>query len=209
MSSSCRDNIFLTCNLRCSGCLTILLIILTQKKLMIKIKNQEFEVAIPHELIEWKVKEMADQINKDYQGKSPTVIVMLTGAFIFAADLIRKLEIPIELGFAKYSSYEGTETTGIVKETIGATVDIADKDVLIVEDIIDTGTTMKLVVPQFYYKGAKDVKIATLLRKPSNLRYPDLKVDYCGMDVADKFLVGYGLDYDEEGRWLRDIYEMV
>lgn len=173
----------------------------------IKIKNQDFKVSIPHELIEWKVKELADKINQDYQGKTPTVIVMLTGAFIFAADLIRKLNVPIELGFAKYSSYEGVETTGIVKEVIGATVSLEDKNVLIVEDIIDTGTTMKLVVPQFYYKGAKDVKIASLLRKPSKLRYPDLKVDYCGLDVPDKFLVGYGLDYDEEGRWMKDIYE--
>lgn len=175
----------------------------------IRIKGMEFSVAIPHELIEWKVKDMADQINKDYQGKSPTVIVMLTGAFIFAADLIRKLDIPIELGFAKYSSYEGTESTGIVKEVIGATVDIRDKDVLIVEDIIDTGTTMKLVIPQFYCMGAKDVKVASLLRKPSRLKHPDLKIDYIGMDVDDKFLVGYGLDYDEEGRWMKDIYEPV
>ena len=163
-------------------------------------------MAIPHELIEWKVKEMADKINHDYAGKSPTVIVMLSGAFIFAADLIRKLNIPIELGFAKYSSYEGVETTGIVKEVIGTTVSLEDKDVLIVEDIIDTGTTMKLVVPQFYCKGARDVKIASLLRKPSKLRYPDLKVDYIGLDVADKFLVGYGLDYDDIGRNYKSIY---
>ena len=175
----------------------------------IKIKGQEFKVSIPHELIEWKVKEIADRINLDYQGKSPTVIVMLSGAFIFAADLIRKLNVPIELGFAKYSSYEGADTTGIVREVIPTTLDLADKDVLIVEDIIDTGTTMKLVVPQFYYKGAKDVKVATLLRKPSRLRFPDLKVDYCGMDVPDKFLVGYGLDFDEEGRWMKDIYEPI
>jgi len=175
---------------------------------MITIGDLDFEVFIPHEVIQTKVKELADKINKDYEGKEPTIIVMLTGAFIFAADLIRCLNVPIELGFAKYSSYEGTDTTGIVREVIGSTVDLKDKDVLIVEDIIDTGTTMKIVLPQFYAKGAKTVKIASFLRKPDKLKYKDLQVDYCAVDVPNAFLVGYGLDYNEQGRELRDIYSL-
>ena len=169
-----------------------------------------FEPYIRREEIAKQVHRLAEEVKRDYEGKCPLFLCILNGAFIFAADLFRACDLhDAEIAFIRFKSYQGMESTGEVKQLMGLTDDITGRHVLIVEDIIDTGTTMKLVVPQFYYKGAKDVKIATLLRKPSNLRYPDLKVDYCGMDVADKFLVGYGLDYDEEGRWLRDIYEMV
>lgn len=172
---------------------------------MITVKDKHFELFITHEEIDKKIKLLAERLNKDYEGRSPILIGILNGAFVFAADLVRELNFSHEIHFGKFSSYEGMGTTGKVKELIGLSVDLTDRDVIIVEDIIDTGITMKDLVPKFYAKGAKSVEIACLLMKPGKLQSP-LDVKYCAMEIPNEFIVGYGLDYDNLGRNYKDIY---
>ena len=148
---------------------------------------------------------LADKLNADYKGKNPILIAILNGAFIFAADLVRHLTFDHEIQFVKYSSYDGMDTTGDVKELIGLSIDIKDRDVIVVEDIIDTGTTMYNVLPKLKEKGVKSVEIAVLLMKPGKLQVP-LDVKYCAMEIPNEFIVGYGLDYDGVGRNYKSIY---
>ncbi|MBR1520560.1 MAG: hypoxanthine phosphoribosyltransferase [Bacteroidaceae bacterium] len=172
---------------------------------MITIKDKQFEPFIHHTQIEERVEKLAEKLNKDYQGKNPILIAILNGAFMFAADLVRKLTFDHEIQFAKFSSYEGMDTTGKVKELIGVSIDVKDRDIIIVEDIIDTGTTMHSLIPKFIEKGVRSVEIATLLMKPGKLRVP-LQVKYCAMEIPNEFIVGYGLDYDGLGRNYKSIY---
>ena len=172
---------------------------------MIKIKDKQFEPFIHHEQIAERVAALADKLNADYKGKNPILIAILNGAFIFAADLVRRLNFDHEIQFAKFSSYEGMDTTGKVQELIGLSIDIKDRDVIIVEDIIDTGTTMFNLLPKLKEHGVKSVEIAVLLMKPGKLKVP-LDVKYCAMAIPNKFIVGYGLDYDGIGRNYKSIY---
>ncbi len=175
---------------------------------MITIKDKNFRVSISNEEIQQKVKALAEQMNRDYEGKIPVFVCILNGAFVFCADLVRYLTFQPDIVFAKYSSYEGMDTTGKVVEKLGVDFDLTGRDVVIVEDIIDTGITMKHVIPIFETKGAASVKIATLLMKPEKLQ-TDIKVDYCAMEIPNEFIVGYGLDYDGLGRNYKDIYTVV
>ena len=175
---------------------------------MIRIKDKSFEVSIPNEEIQQKVKALAEKMNKDYAGKNPVFVCILNGAFVFMADLVRYLDFQPDIVFAKYSSYEGMNTTGKVKEVLGVSVDLVGKDVVVVEDIIDTGITMSHVLPIFQAKGVASVKIATMLMKPEKLKC-NIKVDYCAMEIPNDFIVGYGLDYDGLGRNYKDIYTVV
>ena len=172
---------------------------------MITIKDKQFEPFIQHEQIAERVAALAEKLNTDYQGKHPLLIAILNGAFMFAADLVRHLTFDHEIQFAKFSSYQGMETTGKVKELIGLSIDINDRDVIIVEDIIDTGTTMYTLLPLLQEKGAKSVEIASLLMKPGKLQVP-LNIKYCAMEIPNEFIVGYGLDYDGHGRNYKSIY---
>ncbi len=175
---------------------------------MIRIKDKDFEISIRRDEIEEKISALAEKLNKDYEDKCPLLVVILNGAFVFAADLVRHLTFEHEIQFAKFSSYEGMNTTGKVKELIGLNIDITDKDIIIVEDIVDTGITMSNVLPKFREKGARSVEIATLLMKPEKLTV-DLDVKYCAMEIPNEFIVGYGLDYDGLGRQYADIYTVV
>ena len=175
---------------------------------MIRIKDKSFEVSIPNEEIQQKVKALAEKMNKDYAGKNPVFVCILNGAFVFMADLVRYLDFQPDVVFAKYSSYEGMNTTGKVKEVLGVSVDLEGKDVVLGEDIIDTGITMSHVLPIFQAKGVASVKIATMLMKPEKLKC-NIKVDYCAMEIPNDFIVGYGLDYDGLGRNYKDIYTVV
>ena len=175
---------------------------------MIKILDRKFELSITNDVIQEKVKALAEKLNKDYADKNPVMVCILNGAFMFAADLVRYLNFQPEILFAKFSSYEGMTSTGRVRELIGVNANIQARDVIIVEDIVDTGTTMYNLLPQFLSKGAKTVKIATFLQKPECLTVP-LKVDYCAMEIPNDFIVGYGLDYNDMGRSLKDIYSLV
>lgn len=175
---------------------------------MITIKDKKFRVSIANEVIQEKVKALAEKMNKDYAGKNPVFVCILNGAFVFAADLVRYLDFQPDIVFAKYSSYDGMDTTGKVKEILGVSADLTGKDVVIVEDIIDTGITMSHVLPIFESKGAASVKIATLLMKPEKLR-SNITIDYCALEIPNEFIVGYGLDYDGLGRNYKDIYTVV
>lgn len=172
---------------------------------MITIKDKQFEPFIHHTQIAERVATVAEKLNADYKGKNPILIVILNGAFMFAADLVRKLNFDHEIQFAKFSSYDGMDTTGKVRELIGLSIDIKDRDIIIVEDIIDTGTTMYDILPKLKERGAKSVEIAVLLMKPGKLRVP-LDVKYCAMEIPNEFIVGYGLDYDGVGRNYKSIY---
>ena len=174
----------------------------------IHILDKDFGISITEETIQNHVKKVADKLNKDYKGKSPVFVCILNGAFMFAADLVRYLDFQPMVTFARFSSYQGTETTGVVKELLGVTDDLKGKDVVIVEDIVDTGITMKKLLPLFKEKGAASVEIACFLRKPGKLKV-DLDIKYCAMDIPDDFIVGYGLDYDGYGRNYKDIYTVI
>ena len=174
----------------------------------IKILDRTFHLSIPHETIQEKVKEVANRLNKDFEGKNPAMVCILNGAYMFAADLSRHLTFQPEIIFARFSSYEGMDTTGKVRELMGVTVNLHGRDVIIVEDIVDTGLTMHNVLPQFFAKGAKSVKICSFLQKPEKLQV-DLKVDYVAIEITNEFIVGYGLDYNGMGRNYKDIYTVV
>lgn len=153
------------------------------------------------------VKEVADKINRDMAGKNPLLLAVLNGSFIFAADLMRYITIPCEISFVKLASYQGTTSTGKIKEVIGLNEDLAGRTVVIVEDIVDTGFTMKRMVESLGTRNPESIHICTLLVKPGKLQVP-LDIEYCAMEIPNDFIVGYGLDYDQQGRNLRDIYTL-
>jgi hypoxanthine phosphoribosyltransferase len=150
---------------------------------------------------------MAAQINKDYEGKKPLFIAILNGSFMFAADLFKEITIPSEISFIKLASYKGTKSTGSVITAIGLEAEIYDRDVIIIEDIIDTGKTLSEFLPQLLHQQAKSLKVCSLLHKKEATRYP-VHIDYLGFVIPDLFVVGYGLDYNGYGRNLREIYQL-
>lgn len=171
----------------------------------IQIKDKRFTTFIPEEKILTEVARVADEINRDLSGSDPLFVSVLNGSFMFTADLMKRLDIPCEISFVKLASYEGTSTTGRVKELVGLNDDISGRTVVIVEDIVDTGLTMQRLLETLRAKNPKEIRIATLLVKPDKLQV-DLKIDYVAMNIPNDFIVGYGLDYDGYGRNSRDIY---
>ncbi len=174
----------------------------------IQIKDKKFSLSIPEEKILAAVKSVADDINRDLAGTNPLFICVLNGAFMFAGDLMKNINIPCEITFIKLSSYEGLYTTGTVKEIIGLNESVVGRNVVVVEDIVDTGITMERILSSLRAKGASDIHIATFLQKPDALQR-DIKIDYIAMKIPNDFIVGYGLDYDGYGRNLKDIYTVV
>jgi len=174
----------------------------------IQVRDKTFEISISAKEIDAAVETMAKQINKDFAGKNPLFLVVLNGAFMFASDLVKKITIPCEISFVKLSSYVGTQTTNTVRELIGLDEVLHDRSVVILEDIIDTGITMGVTTDKLKKLEAKEVKIATLLFKPEAFQR-DYKIDYIGIEITNDFIVGYGLDYDGNGRNLPNIYKIV
>lgn len=174
----------------------------------VTILDKTFDISIPEAEILKQVKRVAEQINKDMNGKNPLFLAVLNGSFVFAADLFRFITIPSEISFVKLASYEGTVSTGKIKEVIGLNEDISGRDVIIVEDIVDTGSTMKRMLETLGTRNPRSLHICTLLLKPGKLAVP-LNVEYVAMEIPNDFIVGYGLDYDQQGRNLRDIYTLV
>lgn len=174
----------------------------------IKVRDREFAVSIPEEKIKARVAEVAAQISHDLEGKRPLFLAVLNGSFVFAADLLRGIETPCEISFVRMASYEGTSSTGAVKQLIGLKEDIKDRMVVIVEDIIDSGLTMVHLLELLKEKQPADIKIAALLVKPGNLKV-ELDIPYCCFEIPNDFIVGYGLDYDGEGRNLPSIYTVT
>lgn len=171
----------------------------------IKILDKTFRTFIPEDKIQQRVKAVAEKLNEDMEGKNPLLLAVLNGSFIFAADLMRNITIPCEISFVKLASYQGTTSTGKIKEVIGLNEDLTDRTVVIVEDIVDTGTTMKQMIESLGTRNPKSVHICSLLVKPEKLQVP-LNIEYVAMEIPNDFIVGYGLDYDRQGRQLRDIY---
>ena len=174
----------------------------------IHILDRDFEKFIPESQIQEAVKAVAEKLNKDYAGKSPVMVCILNGAFMFAADLVRHLTFTPEILFSRFASYDGVKTTGTVRELIGVSANLAGRDVIIVEDIVDTGITMHNVIPMFKSRGAGKIDICTFLQKPDKLQVDDLEVKYAAMEIPNDFIIGYGLDYNGMARNLKDIYKV-
>lgn len=175
---------------------------------IVKIKDKTFKTSIPEAEILKRVKAVADRINNDMDGKNPLLLAMLNGSFVFAADLMRYITVPCEISFVKMSSYAGTSSTGKVKQLIGLNEDIKGRTVIIVEDIVESGLTMQTLLDQLALKEPGEVHICTLLLKPDCLKVP-LNIEYTAIEIPNDFILGYGLDYDQQGRNLRDIYTVV
>lgn len=174
----------------------------------VQLHDKRFSVSIGADKIDRAVQQVADRINVDYKGKNPLFLVVLNGAFMFASDLLKKVTIDCEISFVKLSSYSGTASTHVVRELIGLDEALTNRNVLVVEDIIDTGITMENTIQKLKHLQAADVKIVTLLYKPLAFRknYP---IDYIGLEIPNDFIVGYGLDYDGLGRNFPDIYKII
>jgi hypoxanthine phosphoribosyltransferase len=174
----------------------------------VQVRELVFENFISRENIDQAVQKVADQINRDYAGKEPLLLAVLNGAFMFASDLMKKITIPCEITFVKFSSYVGVSTTEEVKELIGVDKGVTGRDVIIVEDIIDTGITLEKILEEVGKLGPSSMKIAAFCFKPEAFRksYP---IDYLGLEIPNNFIVGYGLDYNGFGRNLPDIYTLV
>lgn len=174
----------------------------------VTIKDKTFETSIHEAEIQRRVKAVADRINRDFAGRTPLLLSVLNGSFVFAADLMRNLTIDCEISFVKMASYEGTSSTGKVRKLIGVNAPLKGRDVIIVEDIVDTGVTMKNMLAMLKEYEPASLHICTLLVKPEKLTVP-LNIEYCAIEIPNDFIVGYGLDYDQLGRNLRDIYTVV
>lgn len=174
----------------------------------VKVGDKEFTISISASHIQQRVADVAAQINQDFKGERPLFLAVLNGSFVFAADLLRHITLPCEISFVRLASYQGTCSTGKVQKLIGLTESLKGRTVIIVEDIIDSGLTMKELLAMVQAEAPKQVRIASLLVKPDNLKV-DLDIPYCCFKIPNDFIVGYGLDYDGEGRNLPDIYTVV
>ncbi|NII23627.1 hypoxanthine phosphoribosyltransferase [Pseudoflavitalea sp. X16] len=174
----------------------------------IRVHDKQFEPYLTANEINDRIKVLAKQLDKDYAGKKPLFIAILNGSFIFAADLFKELTMDAEICFIKLASYKGTKSSGQVITAIGLDTDLFGRDVVIVEDIVDTGKTLSEFLPQLHHQQPASMKIVALLHKPEATVFP-IPIDYLGFSIPNKFVVGYGLDYDGLGRNIREIYKLV
>jgi hypoxanthine phosphoribosyltransferase len=174
----------------------------------IKVHDKFFDPYLSAAEIDQALNQLADELKRDYAGQTPLFIAILNGSFIFASDLFKKLGFPAEICFIKLASYKGIKSTGQVVTSIGLDVDLYGRDVVILEDIIDTGKTLHEFLPQLSHQQPKSLRICALLHKKEATRYP-LQIDYLGFTIPDRFVVGYGLDYDGLGRNLGEIYQLA
>ena len=175
---------------------------------VIQVNDKKFQPYLTVAQIDEQIKRLAGDINKEYAGKRPLFIAILNGSFMFASDLFKELDIDAEICFIKLASYKGTRSTGHVITSIGLDEPLKDRHVIVVEDIVDTGKTLNEFLPQLVAQQPASLKIASLLHKPDALVHP-IRIDYLGFSVPNKFLLGYGLDYDGLGRNLREIYQLI
>jgi len=175
----------------------------------VTINGREFELFIPYEKIRSIVEEMAEKMNNDFQDKNPLFICILNGSFMFATEIFKRISLlDAEISFIKLASYSGTKTTGTVKELIGLNEDLTGRTVIVLEDIVDSGITIAKTIEQIKTKNPAEIKIATLLLKPEALQI-EVELDYVGLEIPNDFIVGYGLDYNQRGRNLIDIYKVT
>ena len=171
----------------------------------IQLLDKTFKVMIPAEEIDRAVSRVAEQLNVRYEGKTPVFLGVLSGSFLFLSDLVRKTTFNSQLAFVKISSYEGTESTGNVKQQFGVDFDIEGRDIIIVEDIVETGHSMNYLLDHLRRKNPASISICTLFFKPEKFLY-EYDIDYTALSIGNEFIVGYGLDYNQLGRNLKDIY---
>jgi hypoxanthine phosphoribosyltransferase len=174
----------------------------------ITVIDKTFEVSIKETTIKQRIRELAQQMSRDLDGKNPLFLAVLNGAFIFAADLMREMTIPCEISFVKLASYQGTTSTGSIKEVIGINEDLTNRNIIILEDIVESGLTIKRMIEQIGTRNPASVQVCTLFFKPEKLK-EDLKLDYVAFSIPNDFILGYGLDYDQQGRQLKDVYSLV
>ena len=174
----------------------------------IRILDKTFREMITEKVIVERINELAIQVNKDLSGKDVVFLGILNGAFLFAADLFRLIDFPSRISFVKLASYEGTSSSGFIKELIGWNEDIKNKTIVVIEDIVDTGNTLERIVDELVIRKAAEIKIATLLYKPDAYTR-DIPLDYVGFEIPNDFVVGYGLNYDGYGRNLTSVYTLV
>ena len=174
----------------------------------IKVKDKTFEVSIPAETLAREVARVAAEINRDYSCKEPIFMPVLNGSFIFAADLLREVKVPCQVCFIKLASYQGMQSTGEIREVIGLAEDITGRDIIIVEDIIDSGLTMAHMIETLERHNPASISVCSLLVKPEALKVA-IPIHYRAMDIPNDFIVGYGLDYDGFGRNTKDIYTLI
>ena len=174
----------------------------------IQVKDKTFRISIPESKIQERVKVIANKINQEYAGKNPVFLSVLNGSFIFSADLLREMNIPCEICFVKLASYQWVNSSGSIRALIGLNVNITDRHVIIVEDIVDTGLTMAHLLDTLKKQNPSSIDICTLLLKPGKLQV-NLDIRYCCFEIPNDFIVGYGLDYDGYGRNTKDIYTLL
>lgn len=175
---------------------------------VVRVNDKRFRVFIPYEDIQERIRIMAAAMTREYEGKRPMFLSVLTGSFMFAADLMKHVNIDCEIAFTRLSSYSGMETTGKVEKVMDFKEEIEGRHIIILEDIVDSGTTLSRFLPELEARNPASIAIATLLIKPEALKYP-LVVPYVGFRISNEFIIGYGLDYDGAGRNFKDIYQVV
>jgi hypoxanthine phosphoribosyltransferase len=175
---------------------------------LIRVHDKEFRPYLPADTIAASIQNIASAIDKDYAQKRPLFIAILNGSFMFASDIFKAITIEAEICFIKLASYKGTKSSGQVITAIGLDMEIYDRHVIIVEDIVDTGKTLHEFLPQLHHQQPASLKIAALLHKPDATVYP-IAIDYLCFSIPNKFVVGYGLDYDGLGRNIKEIYQLV
>jgi hypoxanthine phosphoribosyltransferase len=174
----------------------------------ITIIDKKFREFISEEMIQTRVEELAEQINKDMAGKDVVFLGILNGAFMFASDLFKRISIEAKISFVKLASYEGTSSSGSIKELIGWNEDIKKKSVVVIEDIVDTGNTLERIVDELTMRKASEIRIATMFHKPDAYK-KTIPLDYVGIEIPDNFVVGYGLDYNGYGRNFPSVYTLI
>ncbi len=174
----------------------------------ISILDRTFREFLSETAIQQRIQELADHINRDLSGQEVVFLGILNGAFLFAADLFRRIAFPARISFVKLASYEGTSSSGSIKELIGWNEDIKNKTIVIVEDIVDTGNTLERIVDELVIRKAARIKIAAMLFKPAAYT-KEIPLDYIGFEIPNDFVVGYGLDYDGFGRNLASVYTLI
>ena len=174
----------------------------------VTIHDKSFKIYLSEDQIKERIESISEAVNAENQNETPLFIVILNGAFLFATELIKRYAGACQIEFISIKSYEGMHSTGKVSLGSLDSIEVGGQDVIIVEDIVDSGKTLHEFLPALYALQPKSVKIASLLLKPKSLKFP-IKVDYCGFEIPDEFVVGFGLDYDGLGRNLRDIYQVI
>ncbi|MEJ5962288.1 hypoxanthine phosphoribosyltransferase [Pedobacter immunditicola] len=175
----------------------------------IQIEDKDFEIFLENDQISKRTRLIGIQLNVDYEDRCPIIIGVLNGSFVFMADLLKEIEVSCEVAFIRASSYNGTASTGVIKEVLGLPDNLRDRDILIVEDIVETGITLKYILEKVYLQNPASVKVCSLLYKPAALLKTIPELEYIGFEIPNEFVVGYGLDYNGLGRNLKDVYRAV